>query len=347
MGENRGGVFERVRISIMRVSIVIPVHNQAKILEESIPSFFNQTLGQESYEVICVNDGSTDNSLEVLKGLGKQFPIKIVTQENRGPAAARNHGARETSGEILLFSQDDIVADKNLLERHFDFHQKYPQENYALVGFVTWAPELKITPFMYWLEHGGPQFDYRRIHESARIGTNSHEYTLTDHLSFYTPNVSVKISFFEKNRGFDEKFRVENGTAYEDLELGWRLQKAGMQLFYDSQAIAYHHHSKTLQDVCRRRVFEGQMSHLLYQKHPDLKLVGQKESAWHQIRHLKTGFLPDPVRFNLTRFLFNKFTVWPLEKLALYLQDKANIPLLYKIVCGYYYNLGYLTGMKK
>lgn len=348
MGKNSGGVLERVcvnsrRLENMKLSIIIPLHNQAAILERTIPSFFNQNLNRQNYEVICVDDGSTDNSLQVLKNLGNKYPIKIISQAGSGPAAARNHGVREAVGEVILFSQDDIIADKKILSRHFAFHQKFPRENFALGGFITWDPQLKITPFMHWLEHGGPQFDFKRL-EFARIDPNLPEYKMADHLSFYTPNVSLKRLFFTKNGGFDEKFRVKDGTAYEDLELGWRLQKAGMQLFYDEKAIAYHHHVKTLRDVCRRRVFEGQMSYRLYQKHPDLKLVGQKESVWHQIRHLKTGFLPDSVRFHLTRFIFNKFTVWPLEKLALFLQDKVNVPLLYKIVCGYYYNLGYAKG---
>lgn len=315
----------------MKLSVVIPTYNQTKVLPKSIAAVFNQTLPREQYEVLVINDGSTDDTHKIVKSLQEKYDFRYFSQENKGAGAARNKGIKEAKNEIIVLIQDDIIATPNFLEEHLLFHQKYPEENVAVVGFTTWHPDLKITPFMHWLEHGGPQFDYDRIKGKKEV----------DHLAFYTSNLSLKRKFLFDHGLFDESFTVAGGTAYEDTELGFRLTKKGMKLLYNPSAIAYHLHPKTLKSVCHRRFFEGKMSHKLYVKHPDLKMIGRSDSLWHNITHLKTGFLSDKTRFCLTSFFLNKFTVWPFEKLAFFLEDKVNVPLVYKLTCGYWYNRGY------
>lgn len=322
------------RIQSMKLSVVIPTYNQSKVLPKSIDAIFSQTLSQEQYEVLVVNDGSTDETSEVVKSLQQKFNFRYFIQENKGAGAARNRGIKEAKNEIIVFIQDDIITVSNFLEEHLLFHQKHLQGNIAVVGFTTWHLDLKITPFMYWLEHGGPQFDYDRIKGKKEV----------DHLAFYTSNLSLKRDFLLKNGMFDESFFVAGGTAYEDTEFGFRLAKCGMRLLYNPKAIASHFHIKTLQSVCKRRFFEGKMSHKLFALHPDLKMIGKQDSLWHNITHLKTGFLSDRVRFCLTSVFLNKLTVLPLQKLALFLENKVNVPILYKLVCGYYYNKGYAVG---
>jgi len=317
-------------VAEMKLSLVIPTYNQSQILPKSIAAIFRQTLPREQYEVLVVNDGSTDETSEIVRSLQQEFNLRYFSQENKGAGAARNKGIGEAKNEIIVLIQDDIIATSNFLGEHRKFHQQHPEENTAVVGFTTWHKDLKITPFMHWLEHGGPQFDYDRISGKLEV----------DHLAFYTCNLSLKRKFLINNL-FDESFAVSGGTAYEDIELGFRLTKKGMRLLYNPSAIAYHHHPKNLKSVCRRRFFEGRMSHRLFAKHPDLKMVGDKDSLWHNITHFKTGFLSDATRFRLTSFFLNQFTIWPIEKLAYFLENKINVPLVYKLICGYWYNKGY------
>lgn len=104
----------------MKVSIIMPVYNGEEFLEKSIESVSKQTL--DEIELICVDDGSTDNSLQILKDLQKKYDfIKILTQENQGSGKARNHGIDESRGEYIGFlDADDIFVDPDALERMYE-----------------------------------------------------------------------------------------------------------------------------------------------------------------------------------------------------------------------------------
>jgi len=314
----------------------------------AVKAIFSQTLPRNEYEVIIINDGSTDNATLILSKLKPQFPFRLIEQENMGAAVARNVGIKAAQNSVIVLIQDDIIATPNFLEEHLKFHRGHSvnrgrPENRggpgaeaasvatAVVGYTTWHPELKVTPFMRWLEHGGPQFDYDRIRGQTEV----------DYLAFYTSNLSLRREFVQENGLLDEDFSLPGITAYEDTEWGWRLLKKGLKLYYNPKAMAYHYHPRTLEQVCCRREAEGHMSRLLYRKHPDLRMSGRKDSFWYQLTHLKTGFLSDSFRYQLTRFIFNKFTIWPFIRFARFAETRFNFPLIYKIVCGYSYNRGY------
>lgn len=100
-----------------KISVIMPVYNDAKYLEEAIDSIINQTL--DDVEIVCVNDGSTDNSLDILRELESDFDfIKVFSQENKGVAHARNFAMENCTGEYLAFlDADDIFIDKDCLEK--------------------------------------------------------------------------------------------------------------------------------------------------------------------------------------------------------------------------------------
>lgn len=296
----------------MKLSVIIPTYNNSRKLNECLGAVFGQTLNIHNYDVIVINDGSTDDTDKVVKKLRKKHKFDYVEQKNLGPGAARNAGIKRAEGDVIVLIQDDIVIDRNFLKEHLRFHKKYNNENTAVVGFTTWHLSLKITPFMYWLEHGGPQFDYDRIKGKLRV----------DFLAFYTSNLSIRKTFFEP---FDEDFFIKGTTAYEDTELGYRLEKRGMALYYNPNAKAYHKEKKTLKQILKRQYGMGRVSHLLYRKHP----------------HLKTSFLSDELRYKATRPILNRVLVWPLEKLAFFIEGKINIPFVFKLVSRYWYNKGY------
>jgi len=100
------------------VSVVIPTYNRKDLLKECLDSLFNQTYPKERYEIIVVNDGSTDGTEEVLKEYAKKAPcaFKWLTQQNKGSYAARNLGIKNARGEIICFIDDDCIADRKWLE---------------------------------------------------------------------------------------------------------------------------------------------------------------------------------------------------------------------------------------
>ena len=101
---------------MVKISIIIPVYNSEKYLEETIVSVINQTL--KDIEIICINDGSTDNSLQILETLSKKYNVvKILNQKNQGSGKARNYGMDEAKGEYIGFlDADDIFVDEKSLE---------------------------------------------------------------------------------------------------------------------------------------------------------------------------------------------------------------------------------------
>lgn len=315
----------------MKLSVIIPTYNRGDVLSRAIEAIYNQTMNRRDYEVLVINDGSTDQTGEVVKKLRQNYPFHYHYQKNSGPAVARNWGIKKAKGSIVILTQDDIIATPSFLAQHLSFHENFPQENIAVVGYTTWHPELGITPFMRWLEHGGPQFDYDRLRGRLEV----------DFLAFYTSNLSLKRDFVLQNGLLDEDFYVPGSTAYEDTEWGWRLSKKGLRILHNPEAKAYHFHSRDLKSVCQRRIHEGRIFHLLIKKHPEFRWKVKGESWWHRLAHLKTDFLPEHFRVILSRILLKSFLIFPLEKLASFLQDKIYSPVLFKIVCGYYYGLGY------
>lgn len=126
----------------MKVSIIIPVYNVAKWLPECLDSVLNQgwKVGKD-YEVICVNDGSTDNSLKVLCGYEKDG-ITILNKKNGGVSSARNLGIDAAQGEyIWMVDSDDFIA-PNVLPKIYQYATKW-QTDQLFIGVVS-IPE--ITP---------------------------------------------------------------------------------------------------------------------------------------------------------------------------------------------------------
>ncbi|OOB79954.1 MAG: hypothetical protein BEN18_02175 [Epulopiscium sp. Nuni2H_MBin001] len=101
-------------------SIVIPVYNVENYLKQCLDSILNQTLNKSGYEIICVDDGSTDNSLNILKDYEKSNKnIKVLTQKNQYAGTARNLGLQYTTGQYVIFMDSDDFIDKKMLEEAY------------------------------------------------------------------------------------------------------------------------------------------------------------------------------------------------------------------------------------
>lgn len=107
----------------IKVSVIVPVYNSEKYLSRCLDSIINQTL--EDIEIICINDGSSDNSLAVLENFAKHDSrIKLFNQENKGQSAARNMGIKMSQGEYISFVDSDDFIDKNFLQILYDVATK-------------------------------------------------------------------------------------------------------------------------------------------------------------------------------------------------------------------------------
>lgn len=101
----------------MKLSFIVPVYNLEDYIEECIMSLLNQDLSHSEYEILCINDSSTDSSLEILKRLAKEHTnIIIINQENQGVSAARNNGIKNAKGEYIWFVDGDDLIARNCLK---------------------------------------------------------------------------------------------------------------------------------------------------------------------------------------------------------------------------------------
>jgi GT2 family glycosyltransferase len=127
---------------------------------------------------------------------------------------------------------------------------------YGVLGRVTWRPDRPISPFMHWLENGGPQFDFPRL-RAGFVSAATH---------FITAHLSMKRELLLSVGGFDERFRY---AAVEDAELGARLRAKDFMLEYHPELVVHHDHPTTLRAATARMQRVGEAARFLRTLHPD------------------------------------------------------------------------------
>jgi len=143
----------------MKISVIIPVYNKEKYIKKCLESLINQTLTE--IEIICINDGSTDDSLRIIEEYSKQDSrIKVFSQENKGPGHARNQGLKYSKGEYIAFIDADDWIEIDSLELLYDNAKKYDSE---LVFFnaIEHLPNNQLNKRTYFPEDIEGVFNYK------------------------------------------------------------------------------------------------------------------------------------------------------------------------------------------
>lgn len=241
------------------ISVVIPTFNRAAVLRRTLLLYERQQAMNVRFEVLVVDDGSSDGTPALLDAMARElrYPMRWFSLPgNAGPSAARNRAIGEARGRLLFFTGDDILPDERLLAEHLEWHdQRHPASHVGVLGQVQWAEELRLTPFMRWLEASGTQFGYGRLAHGDAV----------DYGYLYTSNVSVKRDFVAAtNERFDERLRF-----CEDSEWGLRLARKGFELRYNAQARGAHLHLTTVDSSMRRMRALGQAAATLRDVSPE------------------------------------------------------------------------------
>jgi glycosyltransferase involved in cell wall biosynthesis len=242
-------------LSFDALSVIIPTYNRERVLAKALEAYVKQSFPEFIHELLVIDDGSTDGTEAMVLSAAERspFPIRYLRQSNKGPAAARNLGIQEAVSSIILFTDSDIVPQRDFVEQHLEWHRKNPQLNAAVLGYVTWPSEINPTPFMRWYGEEGALFGYGQIQGKREV----------DFHFFYTCNLSLKLNFLRASGQFDEDFK---NAAYEDLELGYRLSKHGLRVLYNAKATAYHYQFVLFPEACRKTLANSASAQLFFRK---------------------------------------------------------------------------------
>lgn len=280
------------------LTVIIPTHKRATILRECLRHLERQTV-RDFIEVIVVSDGhdpqtvalfarTSDQSSPRLRPAGRGLRteddwnifIKFFEVEKSQQGAARNRGVQEAKGEYVLFIGDDIFLAADACEKHMLAHA-YAGAHTAVLGHITWDPQVGITPVMWWLERTGWQFGYQMLAPYA------HGFVPADiqHRFTYTSNLSLPM-----NLARTIPFLRTDLYGWEDIEWGRRLADAGVHLFYEPDAKAWHHHHIALEESLRRMETLGQSAARMAERDPHFDRVprGWKRAACHALSLLPT-----------------------------------------------------------
>jgi glycosyltransferase involved in cell wall biosynthesis/peptidoglycan/xylan/chitin deacetylase (PgdA/CDA1 family) len=239
----------------VRFSIVIPTYERRETVNRTVAALDRQAF--RDFEVVVVDDGSSDGTAKSLRDLSVNFPLTVIERPNEGAAVARNVGAAAASGEYLVFLDDDMEADPEMLAEH----ERSLREGADMVlGHLPLHPD---SPDNLLSQGVGRWAEKRRVRLEGIAG----EPPITE---LNTGQMSVSRAVFERLGGFDGSFTREGLYGGEDLDFGYRVGRDGLRLVFNPSAISRQFYAVDPAAYTRRTWEAGRSARQLRSKHPEL-----------------------------------------------------------------------------
>ncbi|MBV8073837.1 MAG: glycosyltransferase [Candidatus Eremiobacteraeota bacterium] len=236
---------------LFAATIQLCTYNRAHLLTRVLEACFEQNVPAESYEVVLVNDGSTDGTAAVIEALQRSAPCAFtaISQANAGLARGRNVGIAAARGARIIFIDDDVLPMPNFVGEHLRAAERDPD-------LVVRGAVIEVESF----EHLPPP-----IWSVRNYSANW----------FWTSNVSVSRRRLDAVGWFDEAF---SEYGWEDIELGLRLREAGTRAVFNRRAVAFHYKPKSPKVVdpealARQKRAQARTARVLGGKHPGWRVA--------------------------------------------------------------------------
>lgn len=225
--------------------MIVPAYNAGKTIERCLASLVEQNINRSDYEVIVVDDGSTDSTSDLIK----KFDVTYIYQKNKGPAAARNHGAKTAKGKIILFTDSDCVPQNNWIE---EMTKPFSDPSVIAVKGAYRTNQKSMTARFSQLEFE-ERFDMLKKAESI------------DMIDTYS--AAFRKDIFWSVNGFDEFFPVANN---EDTELSYKLSGMGYKMVFNPKAVVCHlNHPDSIKRYARLKFWRGYWRMVVYRRYPN------------------------------------------------------------------------------
>lgn len=250
---------------MIKYSVIVPAYNSGSTIRSCLSSLLNQSLPKEDYEIIVVDDGSTDDTSSLIM----EYPVKYLWQPNKGPAAARNHGAREAKGSIILFTDSDCVPARNWIE---EMVRPFNSADIIAVKGAYRTNQKSLTA----------RFAQIEFQERFELLMRAESIDMVD-----TYSAAFRHDIFLQHGGFDEAFPAANN---EDTDLSYKLSLTGNRMVFNPMAIVFHlRHPDSIPKYFRQKFRRGFWRMVVYKRYPG--------------KMIKDTYTPQSLKFQIV-FLF-------------------------------------------
>jgi GT2 family glycosyltransferase len=232
-------------MTIPSLTVVLATYNRADTLRRTLEHLAAQDLAPDRYEVIVIDDGSPDHTAEVVQAFAATAPYALtyLHHRNQGPGYTQNRGLRVARAPLALLMADDIWLAPAALRAHLEAHERDPEIGVAVLGQVLQSPECNHSAF---LRHWDP-FGLQDLHGVREL----------PFFMFWVCNLSVKTAFLLDNAMFQEASGPGGHHTHHDTELGYRLRRHGLRILFNQEALGYHYHPASLDQMVRQYYQRG------------------------------------------------------------------------------------------
>jgi glycosyltransferase involved in cell wall biosynthesis len=237
----------------MEITVIVPTFNRVESLKDTINALHKQTLPSQHFEIIVVNDGSSDDTEKYLMEVAGTSPsFRFITQANAGPAAARNRGIAAARGRIIAFTDDDCIPDANWLQV---IQSAFAERDVVGLQGSTYTDVKAITPLTHQIDNENG---------NASVPTCN---------AAFTREVLLRVN------GFDEHFPFPHN---EDADLAWRIEQLGSIQFVKAMRVYHPARKDAFKKVMKRmKIMESEFR--LYYRNPTAYQQKRASSPWKNI----------------------------------------------------------------